>query len=313
VTLELGISVIICCYNSASRIQTTLRYLALQEISGKFECEIIVVNNASTDDLEEVVNRVWNESGKPYPLKIVFEKTPGVALARKCGVQEAKYSYGVFCDDDNWLAPNYLSQVFNTFESNNKIGVVGGASTPVFDNTAPPWFYTNCGRYAVGIQGEKTGDITHRVYVWGAGMGFRTWLLKKIFESGLNPLVIGRKKDILTSGDDGEISVWFIFAGYRLWYDQALIFQHYIPNSRLTSSYYEKRLSDTQTDKMWPTYRDYVILKYGVFNDPRKRTLMGTFSILKRMKTMIRLFDYASSISSVRKFEKLIRQFAPQN
>lgn len=312
-TLERGISVIICCYNSASRIQTTLRHLAIQDIGGKFECEIIVVNNASTDELEEVVDRVWNESGKPYPLKIVFEKTPGLAFARKCGVQKAKYSYGLFCDDDNWLAPDYLSRVFQTFESNDKIGVVGGGSTPVFDTTPPPWFYTNCGRYAVGIQGENSGDITHRVYVWGAGMGFRTWLLKEIFESGLNPLVSDRKQDILTSGGDGEISVWFIFAGYRLWYEQALIFQHYIPQPRLTSSYYEKRLSDTQTDKMWPTYRDYVILKYGVFNDPRKKKLAGIFSILRRMKAMVRLFGYASSISSVRKFEKLIRQFVPQN
>ena len=306
--LERGISVIICCYNSASRIQTTLKHLAVQDISGKFECEIIIVNNDSTDETEAVVNQVWCECGNPYPLKIVFEKTPGLAFARKCGVKEAKYSYGVFCDDDNWLATNYLSRVFEILATNDNVGIVGGCSTPVLNNEAPPWFYTNCSRYAVGIQANQTGDITHRGYIWGAGMGFRTWLLKEIFELGLNPLVTDRKKDILTSGGDAEISAWFIFAGYRLWYDQALVFQHYIPKSRLTSSYYEKRLSDTQTDKMWPTYRNYVPFKYGVFNDPRKKKFIGTFSILKRMIAMVRLLGYASSIFSVMKFEKLIRQ-----
>ncbi len=306
--LERGISVIICCYNSASRIKTTLRYLALQDIGGKFECEIIVVNNASTDETEAVVNQVWRECDNPYPLKIIFEKTPGLGFARKRGVKESKYSYGVFCDDDNWLAPNYLLRVFNTFESNSKIGVIGGASMPVFDNTAPPWFYTNCGCYAVGIQAKNTGDITHRGYVWGAGMAFRTWLLQKIFESNLNPLLIDRKKDVLTSGGDREISAWFIFGGYRLWYDQELIFQHYIPDIRLTSSYYEKLLAGLRNSKIYTVYYHYIILKYGVFEDPRKKRFLALFPILQKIKAITVLNTKLSTISSVHRFEKLIKR-----
>ncbi|NJN12887.1 MAG: glycosyltransferase family 2 protein [Richelia sp. RM1_1_1] len=130
--LESGVSVIICCYNSAFRIEKTLKNLAFQNINGNFKCEIIVVNNASIDDTEKVVNQVWEECGNPYPLKIYFEVSPGLAFARKCGVKNARYSYSVFCDDDNWLAPDYLSKVFQIFKkSNKKIGVIGGASTPV--------------------------------------------------------------------------------------------------------------------------------------------------------------------------------------
>ncbi len=305
-TLEHGISVVICCYNSEPRIQATLKHLALQDITGKFECEIIVVNNASTDETEAVVNQVWYECGNPYPLKIIFEENPGLAFARKCGVKEAKFSYGVFCDDDNWLAADYLSRVFEIFETKGKVGIVGGCSTPVFNSVGPAWFYTNCKIYAVGIQANQTGDITYRGYIWGAGMGFRTWLLQEIFESGFDPLVSDRKKDALTSGGDGEISSWFIFAGYRLWYDQALVFQHYIPETRLTYSYYEKLVAGFKLDKTFSVYRNYIIFKYGIFDNPLEQKFPIVFPIAIRIIAVIILTRNINVILSFRKLEKFI-------
>ena len=303
--LESGVSVIVCCYNSAFRIEKTLISLASQNMSDKFQCEVIIVNNASTDNTEEVVNRVWEECANPYPLKIYFEPSPGLAFARKCGVKNARYSYSVFCDDDNWLAPDYLSKVFQIFENNKKIGVIGGASTPVFDDDAsvPPWFYTNCNAYAVGIQGQVTGDITYRGYIWGAGMGFRTYVLKAIFGSGVDPLISDRKGELLTSGGDGEICTWYIFAGYSLWYDETLIFQHYIPKSRLNYSYYQKLLTGFKIDKIWPIYRNYIILKYGIFNDPRSKKFPLIFILVRKMLALFVLLRYVSSISLIRKTE----------
>ncbi|NJO63953.1 MAG: glycosyltransferase family 2 protein [Richelia sp. RM2_1_2] len=305
-SLEKGITVIICCYNSSTRIEKTLRSLSKQDILSKHECEIIVVNNASTDDTEEVVNQVWEECGNPYPLKIYFEASPGLAFARKCGAKQARYSYGVFCDDDNWLAPDYLSKVFQIFENNKKIGVIGGVSTPAFDDDAniPPWFYTNCNAYAVGTQAQATGEITYRGYVWGAGMGFRTYLLKEIFGSGIEPIISDRKGELLTSGGDGEICIWYIFAGYRLWYDETLTFKHYIPKVRLNYSYYEKLLAGFKVDKKWPVYHNYIILKYGLFNDPRRKKFPLIFILVRKIFAILVLLRNINTISLIRKIEK---------
>lgn len=295
--LERGISVIICCYNSSSRIKPTLEHLALQDIDEEVPCEIIVVNNASTDDLQVVVEDTWSKCGSPYPLKVVFELTPGLAFARRCGVQQAKYSYGVFCDDDNWLAPSYLTKVAETFDAKPKVGLVGGCSTPVFESEPPAWFYTRCSSYAIGVQAPETGDITHRGFVWGAGMGFRLNILKNIYEAGISPLVSGRTKTALTSGDDGELGAWFIFAGYRIWYDSELKFQHFIPERRLSASYYRSYF-ETDYPTLWRLYRYYIVARYGVFDNPRKKMISKTFPIIQRFKSLLILLYLKESLSS---------------
>jgi GT2 family glycosyltransferase len=44
-----GVSVVVCCHNSASRLPTTLHHLAAQEVPRDLGWEVIVVDNASTD------------------------------------------------------------------------------------------------------------------------------------------------------------------------------------------------------------------------------------------------------------------------
>jgi len=101
-------------------------------------------------------------------------------------------------------------------------------------------------------------------------MGVRTKPLQEIFKAKISPLVNDRTKNTLTSGDDGEISTRYLFLGYRLWFDQDLIFQHYIPEKRLDRTYYEKLCLGFKESNYHITYRKYVIAKYGSFNDPRK-------------------------------------------
>ena len=296
-TLQDGVSVIICCYNSGDRIQSTLQHLAKQSFDKRVPCELIVVNNASTDDLESVVSSSWIEYGSPFPLEIHFEGNPGLAFARRCGVLHSRYTYGVFCDDDNWLAPNYLSKIIKIFDDNPHIGLVGGCSTPVFETDAPAWFYANCSSYAVGIQAPETGDITHRGFVWGAGMAFRLRVLQSIYEAGIEPLVSDRKKELLTSGGDGEIGSWYIFSNYRIWYDSELTFQHFIPRSRLISSYYEKFLN-TNYSTLWPLYHNFIIFSYGVFKNPRRKKIMGLFPLIRRLKAFIYIVrDFSDTLS----------------
>lgn len=121
----LGISIIVCCYNSETRIEKTLRCLAIQEglINQK---EIILVDNNSTDNTKEKARKIWNELKNPYPLKIITQQNQGLSHARTKGVLDSKYSFGIFCDDDNLLTPNYCEIIFKNFVENHSLGVIGG-------------------------------------------------------------------------------------------------------------------------------------------------------------------------------------------
>lgn len=304
VTLKRGVSIIVCCYNSTKRIKQTLEHLARQQLDERIGYEIILVNNASEDNLEEVVEEAWNNCGKPYPLKIIYEPTPGIAFARMCGVRYAQYSYGVFCDDDNWLSSNYLLKVVEILEAKPEVGIVGGCSTPTSETSPPAWFYTKCHYFAIGIQASSNGDITHRGYVWGAGMGFRLATLRTIYGGGVKHLCIGRKKDALTSGEDSEICSWFILAGYRLWYDSALKFKHFMPARRLTDEYDENFFrNDIQSNHN--IYKNYLTLLYGVFEHPNKLKFLGMYPAVSRFKAFLKIVSRKESFQQLAEFLKI--------
>lgn len=96
-----GISVIVCCYNSAWIIERCLNALLAQQVPSSVLWEIIVVNNASTDDTERIANKVLQKGHISYQL--INEPKAGLLNARKCGIRAARYSYTIFCDDDNVL------------------------------------------------------------------------------------------------------------------------------------------------------------------------------------------------------------------
>jgi hypothetical protein len=121
------------------------------------------------------------------------------------------------------------------------VGILGGQAKPVFEarETIPQWFFTCAAAYAVGVQGLRSGDVSHRGHVWGAGMVLRTSLLRHICDNNLEPLLTGRLGSNLLSGDDSEISKWYLMAGYSLRYDDHLCFHHFIPSARLSIEYVE--------------------------------------------------------------------------
>jgi hypothetical protein len=222
------------------------------------------------------------------------------------GVLAARYAYGVFCDDDNWLLPDYLQQVVDTLDTHPTVGAVGGGSVPAVEADAPTWFYRHCASYAVGAQADGPGDVTHRCYLWGAGLGFRMKVLKAVYASGRDPLVVDRQGSNLTSGGDGEICCWFIFAGYRLWYEDRLTFVHFIPAARLTPAYFERMRAGFRASG-FGTYRSYVIWKYGLFDDPARYRHGGLVYLKAKVRALISLLTAGASLARVREFERLCR------
>ncbi len=235
-----GLSVVMCCHNSVSRLKDSLLHLARQKNDTQQSRELILVDNGSTDGTAAFAKKEWTALGNPFPMMLVEQPQLGQAFARKSGVLASKFDYGVFCDDDNWLADNYLDQAFSLLSKNALTAAFGGDVLPVSEEVLPAWFYSHAGSFAVGSQDKEEGDVTSRGYVWGAGMACRFDLLRAFYQSDLPFLAAGRTGDRLTSGDDSEICLWFVSAGYRLHYTKRLTLRHFIPGYRLAHEYFER-------------------------------------------------------------------------
>ena len=175
--LQLKISVIICCYNSKDRLEPTLKALAQQkEIN--FSWEIIVVNNNSNDNTTEVAKCLWKLTGSNTPFKIVDESQPGLSSARKKGVKEAKGEYILFCDDDNWLAPNYIQNAVDIMDSDEQLGALCGYNEPVFEVPPIQIILDQINSFACGSLAKESTYLEANIVPWGAGLVVRSFLFK---------------------------------------------------------------------------------------------------------------------------------------
>ncbi len=267
-----NISIIICCYNSAHRLHETIKHLALQQVAESTAWELIIVNNNSTDNTLEVARNEINQ----YEIlqrrsKIVNEKTPGLSYARSKGVQEAQYEYIVFCDDDNWLDKNYIQTACDFLNNHKNVAAVGGQSEGVSEVQLPDWWEDYKWAYAVGKQGQKSGDITEREFLWGSGLAFRKSLYVQSFKD-YPSFLSDRKGNELSSGGDSEVCMRFILMGYQLYYDESLMFKHFIDPQRLNWTYLKKLtkgfLQSASILKVYSVYIEvlrYPNLKYKIF------------------------------------------------
>ncbi|QDA59349.1 glycosyltransferase [Hymenobacter jejuensis] len=233
-----GVSIIICCYNSALRLPTTLRYIANQQASTKVKWEVIVVNNNSSDETTEVAQREWEKYSAPVTLTIIDEPNPGLSFAREAGLKQAKYDTIIFCDDDNWLDADYVQNAYKVMASDAQIGIVGGLNTAVADSSLPPWFKDFTDDYACGPQADQDGEVhPSRLYVTGAGMVIRKSVLQLLEKARFRSQLLDRKGEELTSGGDTEICFMAAILGYKIFYSSKLCLQHYMEAKRLEWNY----------------------------------------------------------------------------
>ena len=91
------LSIIIPCYNSARFISSTLEMLLLQRLD---DCEVIVVNDGSTDNTSAIVHEYALHNSC---IKIIDKENEGVSVARNTGINAACGDYVYFLDSDDKL------------------------------------------------------------------------------------------------------------------------------------------------------------------------------------------------------------------
>lgn len=231
-----GVSIVICTYNGSLKLPETLRHLALQEIPADMPWELIIINNASTDDTCSVAETEWSKHGNTGSFRVITESNLGLTHARERGFNEARYDYVLLCDDDNWLDKDFIATARDIMMQNPRIAVLGGLGEPVFESEPPEWILQNPRIIAVGPQAPRSGKVaTNKVS--GAGCTVRKSAYNKLKEAGFKGLLSDRKGSELSSGGDHELCYALAVIGYDIWYSDKLKFKHFITKERLTWEY----------------------------------------------------------------------------
>ncbi len=105
-----NISIIIPIYNTAKYLEKCINSVIEQKIQNM---EIILVNDGSTDESEEVVKNIMskNENNKKVDIKYFKNENNGLAETRNFGIKKANGEYIMFLDSDDYLNINILKNL----------------------------------------------------------------------------------------------------------------------------------------------------------------------------------------------------------
>ncbi|MCD0490209.1 glycosyltransferase [Pedobacter sp. MC2016-14] len=157
------VSILIPAWNEENNIYRTLSSLAKNKTS--MEVEIVVINNNSTDQTQEVLDLL--------NVKSYFQPQQGITFARQMGLEKAKGKYHLGADSDTFYPPNWIESMVKPMKEDSTIvGVYGRYSF------IPP---IGEGRMALWAYEKMTGVLTrlrkkNREYInfLGFNMGFVT-------------------------------------------------------------------------------------------------------------------------------------------
>ncbi len=142
------------------------------------EYEIIVVDNASTDDTPAAV--------EPSVNQLVRLPRNAGSCAKADGVERARGRYIVFVDDDSWPEPGSVARMVEHFEAETRLGAAG---------------------FAVHLKGGgREGAALPGVFV-GCGVGFRADALN---ESG------GLDRSFFMQAEEYDLSFRLAMTGWRV-------------------------------------------------------------------------------------------------
>jgi glycosyltransferase involved in cell wall biosynthesis len=245
-----GVSVVICTFNRSALLRDALLSFgrAIRSAPPTFRCELIVVDNGSTDDTADAVSVATRDSA--VPLKYVREPARGLSMARNTGVRTAKHGIVAFADDDVFVGAGWLNAIARAFADAPEICCVGGKTIPVFESGRPAWIDDDLLRfYGSTCSGEARREMRYPEHPFGVNMAARRVVFDTV--GGFHPS-LGRARDNLRSNEESDFFRRASAAGFRTIYEPSAVLEHRIPVERaqqrwLLSRAYWQGISDVLT------------------------------------------------------------------
>lgn len=147
------ISIIVPVYNTEKYLKQCLDSIRLQT---NHNLDIILIDDGSTDSSAEICDRYEKMDSR---IRVFHIKNGGVSNARNYGIQQAKGTWILFQDSDDWIEPDTCEQLLNTaLEHNGDIiaceyfeNYVNKELTYIDNNLAPLEIMTNKNNHIINL------------------------------------------------------------------------------------------------------------------------------------------------------------------
>lgn len=247
------ITLLICTHNGEMTLNHALEAIANQTDVPKDIFEVLVVDNASTDQTIDIATQVIEKLNLPG--RVISEPKIGKINALLRGIYEAKGEFISIIDDDNLVEPDFLHYTLKVFENFPDVGMVGSKNSIFTTQPTPEWFSWVRGRYAcaqpmlsdVETQLPNGIVIAKSAVIAGAGSTFRVKPVIECIEKGYSFFNdTQRGKNMRVTGEDLELCYLIYSLGrYKFAFDPRIQIRHFIKAERLNLEYLSV-LTETQ-------------------------------------------------------------------
>lgn len=209
-------TIVVCTRNRCLSLRRTLSSLQELLLPQAFRCEIVVVDNNSTDHTSRIAQEFSPTSR--IPVRYLLEEAPGLAHARNRGIQGARGEIIAFIDDDITVCPSWLAELKRAFDEYGA-ACVGGKILLNESLKLPAWWDARCdavlARFDLGDSVIVTSSQDDREIGWGANMSFRRSVFEKYghfrTDLGVRPgarLVCEESEMVQRLRGNGEVAVY---------------------------------------------------------------------------------------------------------
>ncbi len=165
-------SVIVPTYDRSSLLKLQLPYILNQSISAE-RYEIIIVDDGSTDDTEEVVSDLVKRN-PTHTIRYIYQKNHGAAAARNAGAKISKGDLLIFIDSDvvpdrHWISDHvYAHSLFPEISAAGGGQIVEAENATIFDKHRNSLF---CNQFAKRYPYSTliTNNTFQRVHAFDTG------------------------------------------------------------------------------------------------------------------------------------------------
>jgi glycosyltransferase involved in cell wall biosynthesis len=231
------VSIVVSTYNRCEQLRYALAAL-LDQSTDDLVCELIVVDNNSTDATRSVIESFLNRG--VTNLQYLFEPRQGLSYGRNTGIARARAPLIAFTDDDVRPVRDWAVRIKRCFDEHPEADFIGGKVLPRWREQPPAWLtpdhwsplaLVDYGDHPFVVDPQKPRCLV------GANLAFRREVFDRL---GMFSPDLQRVREGIGSAEDYDMHLRVWNAGGKGLYAPNVVVTSDVEPDRVTKSYHRK-------------------------------------------------------------------------